>query len=154
MTTKADFNAEEWSTVVEAPLLAAMRVAAAERGGTIRESMAVAKAYAEARQHQGESELLDAMVASPPGIDPTGLRESGGDIAGVARSRLREALTVLDAKATEEERGAYEGFVLTLAEAAANANREGGFIGIGGKPVSEKEQAALDELRTALQPQT
>lgn len=150
MTTKADFNAEEWSTVVEAPLLAAMRVAAAQRGGTIRESMAVAKAYASARQHQGQSELLDAMVASPPGIDPARLREGGGDIAGAARSRLREALAVLDGKASQEERSAYEQFVLTLAEAAASANREGGFIGIGGKPVSEKEQAALDELRAAL----
>ncbi len=28
MTAKADFNAEEWSTLVEAPLLAAMHVAA------------------------------------------------------------------------------------------------------------------------------
>jgi len=84
MTTKSDFDAEAWSTVVEAPLMAAMRVAAAERGGTIRESMAVAKGYAEARRHQGESELLDAIVASPPGLDPSRLREGGGDIAGVA----------------------------------------------------------------------
>lgn len=150
MTTKADFNAEEWATLVEAPLLAAMGVARAERGGTIRESMAVARAYAEARRHQGDSELLDAMVASPPTIDPARLSQDGGNLAGVARTRLADALRVLEARATKDERTAYKQFVLTVAEAAAGANREGGFIGIGGKPVSANEQAALDDLRATL----
>jgi hypothetical protein len=58
MTAKAGCNAEEWSTLVEAPLFCAMQVTTAERGGTFRESMAVARAYAEVRKHQGESELL------------------------------------------------------------------------------------------------
>jgi hypothetical protein len=150
MTIKADFNAEEWTTLVEAPLFAAMRVAAAERGGTIRESVAVSRAYAEARGHQGESPLLDAIVASPPSLDANRLRESAGDIAGAAGRRLAEAVALVDAKATPEDRDAYKQFVLTVAEAAANANREGGFIGIGGKPISANEQAALDEIRAAL----
>jgi len=150
MTTKADFNAEEWATVAEAPLLAAMRVSAAQRGGTLRESMAVAKAYAQARQHQGESELLDALVASPPGLDAGAVRKGGGDIAAVASKRLGDAAGVLAGKASAEEREAYAQFVLTLAEAAASANREGSFLGIGGRKVSEAEQAALDEIRALL----
>src|SRR5215210_2427091 len=154
MTTKADFNAEEWAALVEAPLLAAMRVTAAERGGTIRESVAVARAYADSRQHQGDSELLDAIAASPPGVDAARLREGGSDVAGAARARLDEAVNVLDAKASEEERSAYKQFVLTAAEAAANANREGGFMGIGGKPVSANEEAALDEIRAVLDART
>ena len=36
MTKKADFNADEWSTIAEGPLLAGMRVVTASRGGTIR----------------------------------------------------------------------------------------------------------------------
>ena len=95
MTTKADFNAEEWARLVEAPLLAAM-LAAAERGGTIRESVAVARSYAEARRHRDESALLDAMVASPPTLDPNRLRE-GGDVTALAGRRLAEAVAVLDA---------------------------------------------------------
>jgi hypothetical protein len=150
VSSKADFNAEEWSTVVEGPLYAGMRVIAADRGGTLRESLAVGRAYAEARQHQGQSELLDAIVASPPGLDPGALRQQGGDVAGVARGRLTQAVAILEQKATAEERDAYEQFVLTLAEAAANANKEGGFIGIGGKLVSESEQAALAQIREAL----
>lgn len=43
MTTKASFNAEEWATIAEAPILAGMRVAAAERGGTLRETLAVGR---------------------------------------------------------------------------------------------------------------
>ncbi len=150
MTAKADFNAEEWSTLVEAPLLAAMHVAAAERGGTIRESLAAARAYTDARRHQGASPLLDAIVASPPALDPSRLQQGGAGVAGHARDRLREATGLVEGKATPEEASTYKQFVLTVAEAAANANREGGFIGIGGKPVSADEQAALEEIRTLL----
>ncbi len=81
---------------------------------------------------------------------PTGLREGGDDVKSLATSRLAEAVALVDSKATDEEAGAYKAFVLTVAEAAAGANREGGFLGIGGKPVSANEQAALDEIRTAL----
>lgn len=149
MTTKADFNAEEWTTLVEGPLFAALRVVAAERGGTIRESLAIGRAYGEARKHQGDSPLLDELVASPPSVDPQQL-QAGGDLKSHASTRLTAAVALVDQKATAEEARAYKQFVLTVAEAAANANREGGFVGIGGKPVSANEQAVLDELRQTL----
>jgi len=79
MTKKADFNADEWSKVVEGPVLAGMKVIAADRGGTIRESLAMGQVYNQARQQQGESELLDALVSSPPALDPARMR-SAGDI--------------------------------------------------------------------------
>ena len=150
MTTKADFNAEEWTTLVEGPLLAGMRVVAAERGGTIRESLAIGKAYAAARQQHGESALLDEIVSSPPALDPGRMREAGGDVRQFTTGRLQEAVGIVESKATAEDAEAYRRFVVTVAEAVANANREGGFAGIGGKPVSEKEQAALDEIRSIL----
>jgi hypothetical protein len=43
MTRKAEFNAEEWSTVVDGPLYAGMRVISAERGGTLRETVAMGR---------------------------------------------------------------------------------------------------------------
>jgi hypothetical protein len=149
MTKKADFNAEEWSTVVEGPLLAGMRVITASRGGTIRESIAMGKTFAKARQQQGESELLDDLVASPPAIDQDRARATG-DVAAASTQRLREAVGLLEAKASPEEVEAYKRFVLSLAEAVANAHREGGFLGVGGKPVSEEEQAALDDIAATL----
>jgi hypothetical protein len=149
VTSKADFNAEEWTTVVEGPVLAGMRVVSAGRGGTIRESLAVAKVYAAARQTQGESELLDALVSSPPAVDARQVRE-GGDIASVSAERLREALRILREDATPAEVEEYKRFVMEVAEAAAKAHKEGGFIGIGGKPISAEEQAALDAIQGIL----
>jgi hypothetical protein len=150
VTSKADFNAEEWTTVVEAPVLAGLRVVAAHRGGNIRESIAVAKVYGAARQAQGDSEFLDALVSSPPAVDAQQVRERGRDIASVSSERLREALRLLRDKVAPEELDEYKRFVVEVAEAAAKAHKEGGFIGIGGKPVSPEEQAALDEIQAIL----
>jgi hypothetical protein len=150
MTQKADFNAEEWSTIVDGPLYAGMRVISADRGGTLRESLAMGRVYQEARQHHGESELLDELVKSPPAIDPDRVREAGGDVAGLTSQQLGEAISILEQKATSEEVDAYKRFVMTLAQAVASAHKEGGFLGIGGKEISDAENQALDEISKAL----
>jgi hypothetical protein len=126
MTRKADFNAEEWSTVAEGPLYAGLRVIAASRGGTVRESLAMGRVYKDARTKHGESELLDELVASPPTIDPQTVQQSGGDVTHAAMERLREADSTLEAKATPEELEAYRTFVTAVARAAAGAHKEGG----------------------------
>ena len=149
MTRKGDFNAEEWSTVVEGPLLAGARVIAAGRGGTIRESLALGKAYAHAREQQDHSELLDDLVSAPPVLDAKRL-QGAGDISAAATQGLRDALAILDGKASPEEVDAYKRFVLSLAQTAAQAHKEGGFLGIGGKSVSAEEQAALDDIAGVL----
>ena len=146
MATKSDFSADEWTTIVEGPVLAGMRVVKAARGGTIRESLAIGKVYAEARQSQGANELLDSLVASPPAVDTQKL-QGAGDLPSLATERLQEALRLLEEKGTPEDIAAYGQFVLSVAQTAAEAHKEGGFIGIGGRQVSEEEQAALDELR-------
>jgi hypothetical protein len=150
MTKKAEFNAEEWSTIVDGPLYAGMRVISADRGGTLRESLAMGRVYQEARQHHGESELLDELVKSPPAIDPDRVKEAGGDIAALTSKQLSEAISILEQKATPEEIDAYKRFVMTLAQAVANAHKEGGFLGIGGKEISDAENQALDEISKAL----
>jgi hypothetical protein len=152
MTRKADFNAEEWSTVVDGPLYAGMRVISADRGGTLRETLAMGRVYQEARQHHGDSELLDELVKSPPSIDPDRIRGAGGNIADVTSQQLREAIRILEAKATPSEVDAYKRFVMTVAQAVASAHKEGGFLGIGGKDISDAENQALDEISVALGP--
>ena len=148
MTEKAAFNAEEWSKVVEAPALVALRVIAADRGGTLRESLSLGRAYAEARRDGGGA-LLEEIVSSAPQVDPSGLKDPGA-LEQRAQSSLREALQLLEQKATPEEVEAYRQFVLKVGESVARAHKEGGFLGIGGKEVSESEQAVLDELASAL----
>jgi hypothetical protein len=150
MTQKADFNAEEWSTVVNGPLYAGMRVISADRGGSLRESLAMGRAYQDARQHHGDSELLDELVKSPPAIDPDRLRDAGGDLAAVTTQQLHDAMGILEAKSTPAEVNAYKTFVMKVAQAVAGAHKEGGFLGIGGKQISDAEDAALDEISAAL----
>lgn len=150
MTQKADFNAEEWSTIVDGPLYAGMRVISADRGGTLRESLAMGRVYQDARQHHGESQLLDELVKSPPAIDPDQVRQAGGDVAALTSKQLSEATSILEQKATPEEVDAYKTFVMTVAQAVASAHKEGGFLGIGGKQISDAENQALDEISKAL----
>lgn len=150
MTSKADFNAEDWSTVVDGPLYAGLRVIAADRGGTLRESMAMGRVYQEARAKQGTSPLLDELIKSPPAIDPEQLKAAGGDISALTADHLRKAMSILHSMATADEADAYKTFVMTVAQAVAGAHKEGGFLGIGGTRVSEGEDQALDEISLAL----
>ena len=146
MATKADFNADEWSKLVEAPLLAGMRVSGAAGGGKIREAVAVAKVYGEARTQHGDSALLDEIVGSPPGVEETA---PGDDPAAVVTARLKEALRIVDEKSPEDS-DAYRSFIVAVARGAAEAHKEGGFIGIGGRKISEEEAAALDEIQAVV----
>ena len=150
MTRRADFNAEEWATVVDAPVYAALRVIAASHGGTLRESLALGRVYQDARTHPGESELLDELVKSPPAIGVDELRHAQSDIAEVTKQRLADAIAIVASKATPAEADAYKTFVMTIAQAVASAHKEGGFLGIGGKQITDAENQALDELSGAL----
>src|SRR3954467_15660669 len=98
MTPSAQFTADEWSAVTEAPLLAAARVVAAERGGTMRENIAVRRVYSAARELHGESALLDALVASSP---PLALQHMlhGDEPIAAGDARLQTALAAVRAKA-------------------------------------------------------
>jgi hypothetical protein len=145
MTTKAAFNAEDWSVVTNAPFLTAMLVIAADRGGTVRETMAISRAYARAPEHSG-GELLQAVLATPPAIDPANAPRTPEDLRREAPATLRQAIAILERHATEDEVVAYKRFVFSVADTVARAHREGGFLGLGGTEISEHEQQALDEI--------
>lgn len=146
MTGKADFSPEEWELVLEGPPSAAMIVITAGRGGTLRESLSMAKTYAEARQLHGQSELLDEIVGAKPEIDHTRFH-SFEELKQHGLTRLREAVALLADKATPQELDDYKRFVVTLAENVAKAHREGGK---DASAISDSEQAAIDEIEHAL----
>ena len=143
MTGKADFTEQEWDLVLEGPPSAGMFVVTAQRGGPIRETLAIARAYVEARQHHGESELLDEIVAAKPEIDHTRYH-SLDELRQHALQHLRDAVELLERKATPDEVEGYKRFVVTLADKVAGAHRE------GGAAVSEPERAAIDEISASL----
>lgn len=143
MTGKSAFTEEEWQALLEAPPLAGMLVLTAEHGGSFRETFALAKAYAEARQQQGSSELLDEIVAVKPRFER---KRYGSDeeLREAGLQRLRDAAAALENKATPEDAEAYRAFVLGLGTRVAEAHKE------GGERVSPAEQSALDEIGSTL----
>lgn len=143
MTTKAAFSPSEWQVVLEGPPTAGMIVVTASHGGMFRESIAMSKAYVEARAQHGDSELLDEIVAAKPHVEhgkyrsPEALRDQG-------LGRIRDAVALLESKATREERDEYARFVVSLANKVAAAHRE------EGQSVSPAEAAAVRDITAAL----
>jgi len=148
MTGKADFSPEEWEVVLKGPPSAGMIVITAQRGGTFRESFSMAKSYGEARKQHGDSELLDEIASTKPEIDRTRYH-SPEELKEHGLQHLREAVELLERKATPEEVDEYRRFVLTLANRVADAHKEG-FLGLSGERVSEAERAAVAEIAEAL----
>ena len=143
MTSKAAFTPEEWKVVLEGPPTAGMIVITAAHGGTFRETIAMSKAYTEARSQHGESELLDEIVAAKPKVDHT-LYHSPEELRDHGLALLRDAVGLLDSKATAEERDDYRRFVINLANEVAAAHRE------HGQDVSPAETEAIQQITTAL----
>ena len=143
MTSKSDFTTEEWQLILEAPPSAGMIVVTAQRGGSFRETIAMAKAYVEARKQHGESQLLDEIVEAKPERDHTHYH-SPEELKQHGLQHLRDSVTLLERKATPEEVEAYRRFILTLSHSVAAAHRE------HGKEVSESEQAAINDITGAL----
>ena len=144
MTTKADFTEEEWELVLEGPPAAGLVVSTSERGGTFREAFSIGKAYTEARKEHGDSELLDEIVSTKPEVDRT-RHKTVEELKEHSLERLRDAVGLLDQKATPEEVGQYRGFVLAVAERVATAKTEH-----GDQPASEAERAAIAEISEAI----
>jgi hypothetical protein len=145
MTTKADFTPQEWELILEGPTSAGMMVITAQRGGTLRETVSMAKAYAEARAHHGQSELLDEIVAAKPEIDHTRYG-SFAELKERSMGHLRDAVALLDGKASAQELDEYKRFIVNLADKVAHAHREHG----AEDAVGDAERAAIADISQAL----
>jgi hypothetical protein len=141
VTGKADFQPDEWDLVLEGPTFAGTLAATAQRGGTFRESFALAKAYAEARKQHGESQLLDEIAATKPKLERY---HSTEEMHEKGLPRLKQAVELVEQKGTPEEVEAYRRFVLAVAERVAEAHKE------NGQQVSPNEQAAIDEIAATI----
>jgi hypothetical protein len=144
MTTKAAFSPTEWQLVLEGPPTAGLLIITASHGGMFRETIAMSKAYAEARAQHGESELLDEIVAEKPRIERGGKVHNPEELRDQGLDCLTEVTTLLQHKATETEREDYRRFVLTVANKVAAAHRE------RGKQVSPAEAQTIQDITTAL----
>jgi hypothetical protein len=154
MTTKSDFSEEEWTSLVQAPFLVGMAIALADPGGPIeatKESMATLKGATNppTREQLLTDLALDVQQLTQAHQHPLkGYRPGGaGDPRDEVIERLRAARQLVESKATPEEAAAFGSWLVQIAQAAADAAKEGGFMGIGATRVSDREQAMLDRVR-------
>jgi hypothetical protein len=159
MTTKADFTEEEWARLERSPVVAGMAISLADPGGPIeavKESMAIVKSILEAAESGGGAELVDQVADSVQAKtqkrqSPLGDFRPKGALAGEEiLEEMRAVNELLDRKATPEEAAAFREWLMSAAQRAADAAKEGGFLGFKAERVSEGEQRMLDKLREAL----
>jgi hypothetical protein len=153
MTTKNDFTDEEWTRVLRAPFVAGMAISLADPGGPIEMSKETMTTMKSATNPPTREQLLTEIALDIQSM--TQQRES--PISGFKPQAAQQILDELGAvseivttKATAEEAAAFKQWLLTTAQAAADAAKEGGFMGFGAVQVSEGEQKMLDQVRAAI----
>jgi hypothetical protein len=159
MTSKADFTDEEWTRLKRAPFVAGMAISLADPGGPIeavKETGATLKAVVGATD-RSRGDLIAEIAReveeqarhrqSPlKGFKPSGAANAGVEIL----DELRAVNALVSEKGTAEEAAAMRKWVIDAAQDAADAAKEGGFMGWHAERVSEGEQRMLDSLREAL----
>lgn len=157
MTSRQEFTEEEWARLRRAPLIAGLAISIADPGGPIeiaKETMASMRA---ASAPPSQEELLvavsqDLMRLAQEKQNPMGdFKVDKGVLAGQQiLDELRGVNEILEAKATAEEAEAFRRWMIAVAQAAANAAKEGGFMGFGAEQVSQGERTMLEQLSGAL----
>jgi hypothetical protein len=157
VTTKSEFPEDEWTRVVRAPFVAGLAISLADPGGPIeaaKETMATIRSATSppSREQLLAEVALDLQALTQQRHNPLkGYKPTGGTAPGEqVVEELREVQALVAARATPEETAAFGRWLLTTAQAAAEAAKDGGFMGFGAKQVSDGEQAMLDRLREVL----
>lgn len=161
MATQSTFTSDEWNLLRLAPALVSGGMSAADPSGifsSIKEAAAGAGAMRDALK-AGTSELFKAMAAdaSIPGVpDPKSLLGEGPreqqlqSFKSAVLDRVRQAVALVGQKGAPGEADAYKAMIVDVAQKAADASKEGGFLGFGGVRVSDKEQAFINEVKRAV----
>ena len=153
MTSKQDFTNEEWTRIRRAPLVAGVAISLADPGGPIevaKETMASLRA---ATLPPSQEELLAAVALEVQALAQQ-RQNPLGDFRPTSDQHVVEELGAVNelvtAKASPQEAEAFRRWLVAAAQAAADAAKEGGFMGFGAEQVSAGEQQMLDRVRGAL----
>jgi hypothetical protein len=157
VTTKSDFPEDEWTRIVRAPFVAGLAITLADPGGPFeaaKETMATIKSATNppSREQLLAEVALEIQALTQQRHNPLkGYKPAKGEPVGKqVLEELRSVQATVAAGATPEETSAFGRWLLPTAQAAADAAKDGGFMGFGAKQVSDGEQAMLDQLRDAV----
>jgi hypothetical protein len=158
VTTKSDFTEDEWATLVRAPMVAGMAITFADPGGPIevvKETSAVLK-FATGSSSEQRDDLVGEVAREMRGLveqrkNPAADFKPRGTMAGKEiLDELSRASEIVAANATPEEAEAFRAWIMECAQRAAEAAKEGGFMGFRAEQVSQGEKDMLAQLRSAL----
>lgn len=163
MADKTNFTKEEWTLLLESPMIAGMAVTAADPSGLwglLKESFAGGSALTQAIAGANTNVLVKAVVADFSSSEGRSAARDGlkakfaasqpSDLKIKAVDSLRQASALLDAKAPDDA-AAFKAWLRQISQSTAEAASEGGgLFGIGGVQVSEAEKATLTEISNAL----
>lgn len=162
MIDKSTFTPEEWSQILASPMLAGLAVTLADPSGlfgTMKEGTSSARALLEARNGEPAGSLAKVIAdefstsaGRASAREAIKLDMTAGKPAELkvqALSALANVNSILKAKAGDDA-PAFRSWLKSIAQDAAEAAREGGFLGFGGEKVSEAEKATLAEIEQAL----
>jgi hypothetical protein len=153
MTSKADFTDTEWEALRRAPMVAGMAITLADPGGPIevmKETSAVMRLVS--------GDLGDTGLVGEVARDLVELVQQRKNPIGDFKPRAAKEITdelarvneIVSAKATPEEAAEFRSWLIDSARRAAEAAKEGGFLGFKAVRVSEGEQRMLDEIASAV----
>jgi hypothetical protein len=153
MTSKKDFTEQEWTRIRRAPLVAGVAISLADRGGPIELAKETMASLRSATLPPSQEELLAAVA-----LDVQALAQQKQNPLGDFKARsgqqvleeLRAVNEIVSAKATPQEVEAFRRWLVAAAQVAADAAKEGGFMGFGAEQVSAGEQQMLEQVRAAL----
>jgi hypothetical protein len=157
MTNEADFTQDEWAQLRRAPMLAGMAISLADPGGPIeltKETMASLKA---ASSPPSNEELVtaishDILAMAQAKQNPMGdySIDKGAQAGLQILDDLRSASALVSERATPEEGRAFRDWMIAAAQAAADAAKEGGFMGFGAELVSQGERDMMARVAEAV----
>ena len=155
MSTKNDYTPEEWNLVMSGPVVAGSMVVMSDPSifGSIKESFRIAQTIQKAALASDAQVIRDIGLAyqnkaKPQTPELPRDRGKAGAMDVLLQTVQEAASTVSDHDPAEGD--AYRRFLVEVAQATAEASKEGGFLGIGAVRVSEDEEAAIERLRTTL----
>jgi len=156
VTTKSEFSDDEWPRIVRAPFVAGLAISLADPGGPIeaaKESMATMKSATNppSREQLLAEVALEVQAMAQERRHPLkGYKPDKSDVGGQVLDELRAVTSFVAAKATPEESAAFATWLVASAQAAADAAKEGGFLGFRAEQVSERERAMIEQVREAV----
>ena len=157
VTTKDVFPEDEWIRIRRAPFVAGMAISLADPGGPFemgRETMATIRSATNppSREQLLSDIALDLQDMTQHKKNPlSDFKLAKGSAPGPqVLAELGAVNALVRAKASQEEYDAFRGWLVTTAEAAAAAAKEGGFMGFKAVQVSAGERAMLEQLRSSL----